>query len=90
MTASLVVSMNLTGRFLSSMGKEKKKKKLKSRVQDPALSQAELLKVITAFVPIRLAGDRDTETLAVEQDRAAEREQIEGIVNERARAEITR
>ena len=46
------------------------------RVQDPA--------------PIRLAAERDTETLAVEQNRAAQREHMEGIVNERARAEITR
>ena len=35
--------------------------KLKSCVQDPALSQAELLKVLPASVPIRLAGETDTD-----------------------------
>ena len=64
--------------------------KIKSRVQDPALSQAELLKVLPASVPIRLSGDTDTDQLAEEQDRAAQSEQMEGIVDERVRAEITR
>ena len=63
--------------------------KLKSRVRDPALSQAELPKVILASVPIRLAGETDTEALAEEQDSAAQREQTEETVNERAKAEIT-
>ena len=47
--------------------------KIKSRVQDPALSHAEHLKVLPAPVPIRLAGKTDTEALAEEQDRAAQR-----------------
>ena len=47
--------------------------KLQSRVQDPALSQAELLKVLPASVPIRLAGETDTDQLAEEQDRVAQR-----------------
>ena len=64
--------------------------KIKSRVQDPALSQAELLKVLPASVPIRLYGETDTDQLAEEQDRAAQSEQMEGIVDERVRAEITR
>ena len=64
--------------------------KIKSHVQDPALSQAELLKVLPASVPIRLPGETDTDQLAEEQDRAAQREQMEGIVDERVRAEITR
>ena len=42
--------------------------KIKSRVQDPALSQAELLKVMPASVPIRLSGETDTDQLAEEQD----------------------
>ena len=63
---------------------------LKSRVQDPALSQAELLKVLPASVPIRLAGGTDTDQLAEEQHRAAQREHAEGLVDDRARAEITR
>ena len=45
--------------------------KIKSRVQDPALSQAE-------------AFETDTDQLAEEQDRAAQNEQMEGIVDERA------
>ena len=64
--------------------------KIKSRVQDPALSQAELLRVLPASVPIRLSGETDTDQLAEEQDRAAQNEQMEGIVDERVRAEITR
>ena len=64
--------------------------KVKSRVQDPALSQAELLRVLPATVPIRLSGETDTDQLAEEQDRAAQNEQMEGIVDERVRAEITR
>ena len=63
--------------------------KIKSRV-DPALSQAELLRVLPASVPIRLSGETDTDQLAEEQDRAAQNEQMEGIVDERVRAEITR
>ena len=63
--------------------------KVKSRVQDPALSQAELLRVLPASVPIRLSGETDTDQLAEEQDRAAQNEQMEGIVDERVRAEIT-
>ena len=57
----------------------------KSRVQDPALSQAELLRVLPASVPIRLSGETDTDQLAEEQDRAAQNEQMEGIVDERVR-----
>ena len=64
--------------------------KLKRRVQDPALSHAEVLKVHPASVPTRLAGETDTEGLDEEQDRAAQREQMEEIVNERAKAKITR
>ena len=64
--------------------------KLTSRVQDPALSQAELLKVLPASVPIRPARETDTDQLAEEQDRAAQREQMEGLVDSRARAEVTR
>ena len=64
--------------------------KIKTRVQDSALSQAELLRVLPAFVPIRLSGETDTDQLAEEQDRAAQNEQMEGIVDERVRAEITR
>ena len=41
--------------------------KVKSRVQDPALSQAELLRVLPASVPIRLSGETDTDQLAEEQ-----------------------
>ena len=59
--------------------------KSKSRVQDPALSQAELLRVLPASVPIRLSGETDTDQLAEEQDRAAQNEQMEGIVDERVR-----
>ena len=51
--------------------------KIKGRVQeDPALSQAELLRVLPAFVPIRLATETDTE------------EQMELIVDDSSRAEI--
>ena len=64
--------------------------RVKSRVQDPASSQAELLRVLPASVPIRLSGETDTDQLAEEQDRAAQNEQMEGIVDERVRAEITR
>ena len=64
--------------------------KIKSRVRDPALSPAELLKVLPASVPIRLSGETDTDQLAEEQDRAVQSEQMEGIVDERVRAEITR
>ena len=64
--------------------------KIKSRVQDPALSQAELLRVLPASVPFRLSGETDTDQLAEEQDLAAQNEQMEGIVDERVRAEITR
>ena len=59
------------------------------RVQ-PALSQAELLRVLPASVPIRLSGETDTDQLAEEQDRAAQNEQMESIVDERVRAEMTR
>ena len=54
--------------------------KLQSRVQDPDLCQARLLKVLPASVPIKLAGETDTDKLAEERDRAAQR----------ARAEVTR
>ena len=64
--------------------------RLAGRVQDPALSQAEFLRVLPASVPIRLSGETDTDQLAEEQDRAALNEQMEGIVDERVRAEITR
>ena len=64
--------------------------KMKSRVQDPALSQAELLKVLPGSVPTRLSGETDTDQLAEEQDRAAQSEQMEGIVDVWVRAEITR
>ena len=64
--------------------------KLKSLVQYPALSQAELLRVLPASVPIRLSGETDIDQLAEEQGRAAHNEQMEGIVDERVRAEITR
>ena len=47
--------------------------KFTSRVQDPALSQAELLKVLFVSVPIRPARETDTDQLAEEQDRAAQR-----------------
>ena len=50
--------------------------RVKSRVQDPALSQAELLRVLLASVPIRLSGETDTDQLAEEQDRAAQNEQM--------------
>ena len=59
--------------------------KIRSRVQDPALSQA-----LLASVPIRLSGETDTDQLAEEQDQPAQNEQIEGIEDERVRAEITR
>ena len=63
--------------------------KLKIRVHDPALSQAVLLlKVLPASVPIRLAGETDTDQLAEKQDRAAQREHMEGLADERARAEV--
>ena len=65
-------------------------RKVKSRVQDPALSEAELLCVLPASVPIRLSGETDTAQLAEEQDRAAQNEQMVGIVDEWVRAEITR
>ena len=48
--------------------------KIKSRVQDPALSQTELLRVLPASVPIRLSGETDTDQLAEEQDRAVQNE----------------
>ena len=54
------------------------------------IQRAELLKVLPASVPIRLSGETDTDQLAEEQDRAAQKEQMEGIVDERVRAEITR
>ena len=59
--------------------------KIKSRVQDPAMSQAELLRVLPASVHIRLSGETDTDQLAEEQDRAAQNEHMEGIVDERVR-----
>ena len=59
--------------------------KLKSRVQDPALSETDLLKVLPASLPIRLAGETDTNQLSDEQDRAAQREQMEGLLDDRAR-----
>ena len=69
-------------------------RKLESRVQDPALCQVELLQVLPASVPIRQEGETDTDQVAEEQDRAAqrdrEREQLEGLVDDRARAEVTR
>ena len=64
--------------------------KLQSRFQDPALAQVELLKVHPASLPIWLARETDTDQFAEEQDRAAQKEQVEGIVNERAEAEITK
>ena len=64
--------------------------KIKSRVQDPALSQAELLKVLLASVLIRLFGETNTDQLAEEQDQTAQSEQKESIVDEMVRAEITR
>ena len=54
-----------------------------SRVRDPTFSQAELLKVLLAFVPIRLAGETGTDQSAEGQDRAAQREHMEGIVEDR-------
>ena len=63
--------------------------KLKSRVQDPASSPVELLKVLPASVSIRLAGESDTDQLDEEQDRPAQRQQMEGLVGDRARAEAT-
>ena len=63
-------------------------RKLKSG--DPALSQAELLKVLPASVPVRLAGETDTDQLVDEEDRAARREQMEGLVGDRAKREATR
>ena len=44
---------------------------------------------LDASVPIRLSGENDTDQLVEEQDRAAQNEQMEGIVDERVRAEIT-
>ena len=41
-------------------------------------------------MPIKLASETDTHQLAEEQDRAAQREHMEGIVDARAKAEITR
>ena len=64
-------------------------RKVKSRVQDPALSQAEFLRVLPASVPIK-SGETDTDQLAEEQDRTAQNEQMESIVDEMVRAEITR
>ena len=46
--------------------------------------------MLLASVPIRFANETDTDQLAKEQDRAAQGEQVEGIVGDRARAEITR
>ena len=46
--------------------------------------------MLPASVPIRLSGETDADQLAEEQDRAAQNEQMEGIVNERVREEITR
>ena len=46
--------------------------------------------MLPASVPIRLSGETDTDQLAEEQDRAAQNAQMEGIVDERVRAEITR
>ena len=46
--------------------------------------------MLPASVPIRLSGETDTDQLAEEQDGAAQNEQMEGIVNEQVRAEITR
>ena len=56
--------------------------KVKSRVQDSALSQAEFLRVL-ACVPVRLFGEKDIS--AEEQDRVVQNEQIEGIVDESVR-----
>ena len=44
--------------------------------------------MVPASVPIRFAGETDTETLAEAQDRAAQREEMAGIVNESAKSEI--
>ena len=55
---------------------------LKGRVRDPHLSQAELMKVLPASVPVRLEGE--TDQLAEEQDRFAQRGQVEGRVDDRA------
>ena len=46
--------------------------------------------MLPASVPIRLSGETDTDQLAEEQDRAAQNEQMEGIVDEKVRAEIRR
>ena len=46
--------------------------------------------MLPASVPIRSSGETDTDQLAEEQDRAARSEQMEGIVDERVKAEITR
>ena len=46
--------------------------------------------MLPASVPIKLSGETDTDQLAEEQDRAAQNEQMEGIVDETVRAEITR
>ena len=46
--------------------------------------------MLPASVPIRLSGETDTDQLAEEQDRAAQNEQMEGIVDGRVREEITR
>ena len=64
--------------------------RIRSRVQDPALSQAELLRVLPASVPIKLSGETDTDQVVEEQDRAAQNEQMEGIVDERVKEEIMR
>ena len=59
--------------------------KAKSRVQDPALSQAELLRVLPASVPIRT--QTNWQKSRTELHRMSK---MEGIVDEGARAEITR
>ena len=46
--------------------------------------------MLPASVPIRLSGETETDQLSEEQDRAAQNEQMQGIVDERVRAEITR
>ena len=45
--------------------------KIKSRVQDLALSQTKLLKVLPASVPIRLSGETYTDQLAIELHRVS-------------------
>ena len=46
--------------------------------------------MLPASVPTRLSGETDTDQLTEEQDRAAHNEQMEGIVDERVRAEMSR